>query len=212
MTIFRKTAAIGIAALMSIAATAPTLAGGSMEIKNCTQTDVRIFFYNNSDTAMLISTKGSITIDQTKTGTLSVDGKGPSKARVFKRQILDNPVLVQSNLGHNSSYYLTAKGGEWRLSTSDDHCFQSHLKNTNRHISGKYYFANKRSSVNIFKMDGQNTLLAANLRNGKPAKWHKYFRVNTTKFQSSSGQTYELQANGDLVWRGGSKKIVLKPK
>lgn len=115
------------AALLTTVTAAPAQAEGSMTIRNCTQTNARIFFYNNNDVMMAIQ-KSRIDIDAGNTGKLSVAGTGQSKARVYRRQLLDKPVMIQSNLDHNGTYYLTAARSEWRLSKSRAACNPALLK------------------------------------------------------------------------------------
>ncbi|NBB71080.1 MAG: hypothetical protein GVY33_12295 [Alphaproteobacteria bacterium] len=124
MSVLRTRCVIPLLAAITLAG--PVFAADSMTIRNCTQTDVRVFFYNNNDAAMIIA-KSNIDIDAGTDGALSVAGNGPSKARVFQRAILDKPVMIQSNLDHNSTYFLTARGGEWRLSVSSEDCSMEFL-------------------------------------------------------------------------------------
>ena len=98
MSVLRTRCVIALLAAITLAG--PVFAADSMTLRNCTQTDVRVFFYNNND-AMIIAK--SIDIDAGTDGVLSV-ASGPSKARVFQRA-LDNPVMIQSNLDHNSRIF-----------------------------------------------------------------------------------------------------------
>ena len=112
------------ASALAIIMAGPAVAEGNMSVVNCTETDVRIFFYNNRDAVMLIA-KSNIDIDRQTTGQFSVAGSGPSKARVFRRQLLDEPVLIRADLDHDGKYYLSATGGEWRLNADVDTCINN---------------------------------------------------------------------------------------
>ncbi len=83
-------------------------------------------------------------------------------------------------------------------------------------ISGDYYFVGNPRAVNRFRMSNQNLLQATNLKNGSPTKWHDYVRVNNTTFRARNGTpTYEISANGDLIWKSNrkdKKRIVLRKR
>ncbi|MGF1454868.1 MAG: hypothetical protein ACFB6R_05760 [Alphaproteobacteria bacterium] len=83
----------------------------------------------------------------------------------------------------------------------------------NKSIAGRYSFENNPKAINVFRMVNDNLLQAANLKNGRPAKWHDYARINATTFRARSGtQTYQVLDNGNLLWksnRSDKKRIVL---
>jgi len=103
------------------------LAEDPMTILNCTQTDVKLLFFNNNDTFMTIPKK-KVNIDAGLTTQLNVPGTGVSKIRVYDRGPIDKIVLTQTGLGHTNSYYLTARGGVWELRQSAERCSQEFLK------------------------------------------------------------------------------------